>query len=310
MADSPVDLQPARLAAAALPVSPLAVAVSLANVYRAPDAQSEVVTQVLLNRLAHPLDARPGWVHIRLSDYDGWMRAEQLATPAADATSATVAVVLAPRTALYRAADGAASTGYVYATTVLPVGEAPALSQGAARVAVGLPGGGVGWLASDAVALRPADAPFPLAGPEVALSLAQQYLGVPYLWGGGSWEGLDCSGFVQLCCRAAGRTIPRDADQQYMSMPHILARGDLSAGDLIFFARDGLITHVALMLNASRYLHAKGEPESQVVINALDPTDATCYSQHLAERYAGARRPFTDEPAAHDMAPPTESVAL
>jgi len=207
------------------------------------------------------------------------------AAPATDATHATVAVVRAPRTPLYHAADGATSAGSVYATTVLPRCEAPTLREDAARVAVALPGGGVGWLASDDVALRPADAPFPLAGPEVALALAQHYLGVPYLWGGGSWEGLDCSGFVQLCCRAAGRSIRRDADQQYMSMPNILARGDLRAGDLVFFARDGLITHVALMLDASRYLHAKGEPESRVVINALDPTDAAASA--AAARRAG-----------------------
>ena len=71
----------------------------------------------------------------------------------------------------------------------------------------------------------------------------------------------------------------------------MVERGDLRAGDLVFFARDGHIVHVGVMLDASRVLHADGSVRHQVTINALDP-DGEDYSARLAQLYAGARRPL------------------
>ncbi|MGZ3598837.1 MAG: C40 family peptidase [Ktedonobacterales bacterium] len=265
-----------------------AVAVGIADVRREPDPAAEVVTQSLLQSPAAVLEEASDWMRMRLSDYEGWMRIAELAAPSV--VSERVAVVQALRTTIYAASTGKQPRVSAYATTVLPLIDESLENN---RLRVALPGCASGWVDAADVAVRPASEAFPVAGANVALSLARRMLGVPYLWGGISVEGADCSGFVQLCCRAAGRVIRRDADQQYESIPYVVARGDLDAGDLIFFARDGAITHVALMLDASSYIHAKGEPESRVMINSLDPTHAG-YSQQLAERYAGARRPFAD----------------
>lgn len=275
----------------ALPASDCAaraIAASIANVRREPDPEAEVVTQALLQSPAAVLEEVGSWMRVRLSDYEGWIRSAEMAAP--PVVTERVAVVQVARAAVYAGSTGKQARVLAYATTVLPLlGETPEQK----RLHVALPGGESGWVDATDVAIRFASVPFPLAGVDVALSLAKQMLDVPYLWGGVSVEGVDCSGLAQLCCRAAGRVIRRDADQQYESIPYVVARGDLSAGDLIFFARDGAITHVALMLDASRYIHAKGEPESRVMINSLDPSHAE-YSQRLAERYAGARRPFVD----------------
>jgi cell wall-associated NlpC family hydrolase len=268
---------------------PLSIAAGVADIHREPDPDAEVITQALLNMPAIPRERSGEWTRVWLRDYEGWIRSGALAAPAQ--SSARIAVVHAPRTSIATEMAGSPSMLAAFATTILPTLDgAP---EGSVRVA--LPGGGSGWVPAADVTLRPAEEPFPQAGPEVAIGLARQLLGTPYMWGGVSADGLDCSGFVQLCCRTAGRAILRDADQQYESISYVVERGALQAGDLLFFARGGAITHVGMMLNSARYIHAKGGPESCVMLNSLDPARED-FSARLADMYAGARRPFASAP--------------
>jgi len=263
-----------------------AIAVRVVDVHAAPEATSEVVTQALLNTPLVPLDAADGWRAVQLPDYAGWIPETALATRAS--ASQQVAVVTALCAPLYESRDAHQPAGEVYATTVLPVlANAPAGS----RLGIALPGGRSGLLDAADCAARPASEPFPLLALDEMLAFGRSLLGVPYRWGGGTARGLDCSGLAQLCYRYAGVTILRDADQQYASIPYMVERGDLRAGDLAFFARDGRIVHVGVMLDANRILHADGSVRRQVTINALDP-DGEDFSARLAHLYAGARRPL------------------
>jgi len=264
-----------------------AVAVAVASVYREPDKASEVVTQALLNTPAQVVelgDSPETWVRIRLSDYEGWLLVKEMAEVAG--AKNWQATVLPLCTTIYADSVGDAVIGKVYSTTSLPASE-----KLEGRVLVQLPGGASGWLETSAVELRPADTSPPEHGPEVAISLAQQLLGTPYLWGGTTVDGIDCSGLTQLCCRAAGVTIPRDGDQQYEGIPYVVPRCDLRAGDLVYFASHGKITHTALMIDPRCYIHAKGDPENRVILTGLEPGE-TGYNKALAGHYAGARRPF------------------
>lgn len=266
-----------------------AIATGVVDVRAEPADTSEVVTQALLGTplapLA-PLDAAEGWRAVQLPDYAGWIPEAALATRAA--ASEQVAVVTALRAPLYETREARQPTGEAYATTVLPLlVEASAGS----RLGVALPGGRSGWLDAADCAVRPSAAPFPLRAIDEMLAFGRSLLGTPYLWGGVTARGLDCSGLAQLCYRYMGGTILRDADQQYASIPYVVERGDLRAGDLAFFARDGRIVHVGIMLDASQMLHADGSVRHQVTINALDP-DREDYSSRLAHLYAGARRPL------------------
>lgn len=85
---------------------------------------------------------------------------------------------------------------------------------------------------------------------------ARQFVGLPYLWGGTSRWGLDCSGLVHLAHRAAGVVVPRDAAAQHaVALP--VALGEERPGDLYFFARDdGRVFHVGFVTGAGRMLHA------------------------------------------------------
>jgi cell wall-associated NlpC family hydrolase len=263
-----------------------AIALGVVDVHAAPDDTSEVVTQALLGTPLAPLESVGGWRAIQLPDYAGWVPESALARRAP--ASEQVAVVTSLQAPLFTEGPTQPPASEVYATTALP---RLAVSATAGRVAVALPGGRHGLLRAEDCAVRPATEPFPRRSIAEMLAFGQTLLGVPYLWGGVTALGLDCSGLAQLCYRHAGVTILRDADQQYASAPYMVERGGLRAGDLVFFARDGHIVHVGVMLDASRVLHADGSVRHQVTINAFDP-DGTDYSARLAHLYAGARRPL------------------
>ncbi len=273
-----------------------AIAVGVADVRREPDAGAELVTQALMGARATALETAPnGWARVWLADYEGWVESAHLATPPHD--SAFVAVVATPRASLYARPVGATTLSEVYATGVLPLRFSSQRLE-SARACVALPGGRHGWLARDDFTERPASEPFPRRGVEAALALAHRLLGTPYLWGGVTALGIDCSGLSQLACREGGAIIPRDADQQYEAIAYVVDRASVRTGDLVYFASGGAITHVGIALDNMTLLHASGSGES-VIITSLDPAEGG-YSAVLAGMYAGARRPFPEAPKAGD----------
>ena len=94
------------------------------------------------------------------------------------------------------------------------------------------------------------------------VAIAQTYLGTPYLWGGNSRAGLDCSGLVQACLMSCGKDCPGDADLQQALGKPISEKAALKRGDLLFW--DG---HVALCMNADFMIHATAAFMSVVMEN-------------------------------------------
>ena len=85
-----------------------------------------------------------------------------------------------------------------------------------------------------------------------AVAIAERYLGVPYVWGGASPSGFDCSGLVMYVYGQLGVSLPHNAADQYASLPHV-SESDLEPGDLVFF--DGL-GHVGIYIGGGMMIHA------------------------------------------------------
>ena len=107
------------------------------------------------------------------------------------------------------------------------------------------------------------------------VSTAEKFMGIPYLWGGSSSKGIDCSGFSSIIYFMNGTVLQRDASQQTRYGKEITTNydyEDLQKGDLLFFGRkasDSLterVTHVAIYIGDSEFIHASGK----VRINSID----------------------------------------
>ena len=131
------------------------------------------------------------------------------------------------------------------------------------------------------------------ASEESLIRTSKRLMGVPYLWGGTSFKGVDCSGFTKTVYFLNGIVLPRDASQQVMIGETIDKTGnwnELKPGDLLFFGEkreDGSerVIHVAMWLGNGEFIHAS----DKVRVNSMIAT-ASNYDDYNAKRYLRAKR--------------------
>ena len=112
---------------------------------------------------------------------------------------------------------------------------------------------------------------------------AMKYLGVPYVWGGTTPSGFDCSGLVQYVCHSLGVEVSRVTYTQIKDGVEV-PRSELSPGDLVFFANNGDVHHVGIYIGNNEFIHAPHTGDV-VKISSLD-------EPYYAGEYCGARRVY------------------
>ena len=241
------------------------IAVPLVALRRRPEPGAPVDTELLHGEPVDVFDTADGWawVQSRVDRYVGYVEATALAAPDVPAGMAPhrISVPLA----------------LVFPEPSIKVTPVTRLPMGAVVPASDLEKHGserfhktpLGYILTQHLTLADRAAPDWVA-------VAEAFVGTPYLWGGKSWLGIDCSGLVQLALQMAGREAPRDSDMQAAELGTLLPHDplpDLARGDLVFWKG-----HVGIMLDGTRLLHANGyhhrtavEPLAETIarLNAL-----------------------------------------
>jgi cell wall-associated NlpC family hydrolase len=228
-----------------------------------------VESQALYGQPVQVVEERGAWSRVVLSDqpspkspdgYPGWIPTAQLVGPAPSDPS-----IGAGPTAGSQEAVVTARTLWAHATADLTA-RAIRLSYGTRLPVVRVEGGVVEvrapdgdplWLPADRVTVvAPGAAIRAVTGPAV-VSEARRFLGLPYLWGGTSGFGFDCSGLTHTVYAQLGVRIPRDAGPQFAAGQAVGHMRDLRKGDLVFFRNStGTIHHVGIYAGRGRMIHA------------------------------------------------------
>jgi cell wall-associated NlpC family hydrolase len=223
-----VDGKPARVIASTTAMRPQ------------PSLTSGIDTELLFGEPVSVLDRAGGWAWVKsgLDDYVGYVEETALGPAGSEPTH----WVTAPRTFVYAEPDMKRPTvrALSMGSRITVTGEAE--TRGTRYLLVD--GGAV-------IAKHVAAVNVPLAGDFV--DVATRFLASPYLWGGRSGFGLDCSGLVQLSMMMTGKTVLRDTDMQRASIGTEIGGDELKRGDLVFWKG-----HVAIMVDAEMMIHSSG----------------------------------------------------
>jgi cell wall-associated NlpC family hydrolase len=216
------------------------VVASFSPLHRHPSREAPVDTQAIFGESVTVYDEHEGWAWAQLNDdgYVGYLPSEALGEPGAEPTHRVRAI----RTFVYPGPN-----------LKLPYRDYLTLN---AKVAVMETEGDYARLATGGWVYAPH-----LAGLDAFetdyVSVAERFLHTPYLWGGKTSLGIDCSGLAQTALAAAGIAAPRDSDMQERALGTPIGvkpdLGGLRRGDLVFWKG-----HVGLMMDESNFIHATG----------------------------------------------------
>jgi hypothetical protein len=274
------------------------ISISVANLRSQPKHSAELATQAILGTPVKVLKKEGGWYYIQTPDhYLAWVDNGGLAVMEKERFAQWQAMDKIMYTNTYGHAylseEGTQRISDLVAGNVLGL-----LEKGAEHYHVTFPDGRNAYVRrSEAMSygewlngLNPT--------PENLVATSKSLMGIPYLWGGTSTKGADCSGFTKTVYFLNGLILPRDASQQVHAGTPIDSIGDFSqlqAGDLLFFGRKATdstkekVVHVGMWMGNNRFIHAS----EQVRISSMDENSPE-YDAFNKNRYLRTKRMLRD----------------
>ena len=265
------------------------IKISVADIRAQSVFQSEMVNQTLLGTIVPILDKRDEFYLIQNWDgYWGWVNKHTLIVGdlalAESWHAARHIVCMANYGLVYRQSNENSEI----LSDLVPGAILKKLKDGKNFTQVELPDRQPGFVRKDLVADE-ADWQKNKISKQKIMVQAKKFLGVPYLWGGNSAKGFDCSGFVQTVFRLLNVSLPRDSGPMSrvgQNVPLDNGSQDFQVGDLLFFGKSAKrINHVAIYLGDNLYIHSRGK----VGINSLDPKH-TLYEDYLKSLFVKVQR--------------------
>lgn len=233
----------------------IVVIVSVAPVRREASHKSEIVTQLLFGETAEVLEAVKDFIRIKCwhDGYEGWIQTSQTTETDESFVNAK------PLGYTYKRNSGVVFAGTpTYVSIATPVFDKIYFGKYSVEYDI------EEYLSFDQLYFQD----------ELIKMVSLLYENVPYLWGGRSSFGIDCSGFTQQVFKLFNKHLERDAYQQALQGEAIGFLQEAKCGDLAFFDNEeGRITHVGIMLNSEQIIHASGRVridkiDNQGIINS------------------------------------------
>ncbi|WP_172793999.1 NlpC/P60 family protein [Sporosarcina sp. HYO08] len=248
----------------------------------------KVDTQALYGQEVSILKTSGNWVQIAVKDqyvphqkagYPGWVPKSHITEQYPNYKNCPIAVVDVPIASLYHDANTSRKFMDISYTTILPI-----IKEEGNWLHVQTPANGVKYLRKQDVKTFQNYASIPKPTQKDIVNDAKMFMGLPYLWAGTSGFGFDCSGIIHSVYKNHGILIPRDSFVQAVNGKPV-AKNQLQAGDLVFFAYSGgkgKVYHVGLYIGNGQMLHAPNSLKKVEIISLNTGVYKT--------NYAGARR--------------------
>ncbi len=243
--------------------------------------RSQIISQAILGDAIELLGPETSkWVQVKMWDgYVGWLSKSTIVQEPAEWENHEFFAPNQLLSRIYESPD-------LFSTPIRDItlgSRLPLLARQDHWVKILLPTGETGWMENDAFGN------YGKPDIEKLIHTSLRFIGIPYLWGGTTPRGIDCSGFTQLLFRLNGILLKRDASIQYEQGEKVSdSWEDWQAGDLVFFSENenNSITHVGIIMGDGDFIHSS----TSVKINSLNSDHEKLYSKTYHEQFIGVKR--------------------